>query len=147
MIEHRPLMIVEDSPEDYKATVRAFKKAKLVNPIQHCEDGDEALDYLFRRGKFADPTSSPRPAVILLDLNLPGTDGRDVLKEIKADENLKVIPVLVLTSSSDERDIEACYQAGANSYVRKPVDMSGLIQAIERLKEFWLGIAILPPVD
>ena len=141
------IMVIEDSPEDFEATERGFRKAGLQNPIIHCDDGDEALDYLHRRGRWEDPDSSPRPTVILLDLNLPGTDGREVLQDIKADEELRSIPVVVLTTSSDKRDIEACYLAGANSYVQKPVNLDGFLEAIQRLKDYWLEISILPRTD
>lgn len=141
------ILLVEDSPEDYEATLRGFKKAGMANPIHRCEDGEEALDYLFRRGKYADPVLSPRPGVILLDLNMPGTDGREVLAEIKMDEDLKTIPVIVLTTSADDRDIEQCYKAGANSYVRKPVDLAGFMRAIEQLSNYWFSITILPKCE
>lgn len=140
----QPILLVEDSPEDYETTVRGFKKAGMANPILRCDDGDDALDYLFRRGKYTDPKDAPRPGVILLDLNMPGTDGRQVLTEIKADDELKKIPVIVLTTSADERDIEACYASGANSYVQKPVDLDGFIAAIQRLADYWFEIVILP---
>lgn len=141
---NQPILLVEDSPEDYEATVRAFNKSGLKNPIVRCDDGDSALDYLFRRGSYADPESSPRPGVILLDLNLPGTDGREVLQEIKRHEQLRHIPIIVLTTSTDERDVDACYQAGANSYIQKPVDMDGFIRAIERLNGYWFEVVVLP---
>lgn len=143
---NQPILLVEDSPEDYEATVRAFKKSGLRNPIVRCEDGDSALDYLFRRGRWEEPESSPRPGVILLDLNLPGTDGREVLQEIKRHDQLRHIPIIVLTTSNDERDVDACYQAGANSYVQKPVDMDGFIRAIERLNGYWFEVVVLPKV-
>lgn len=138
------ILFIEDSDEDYQTTLRAFKRAGLANPVQRCEDGDEALDYLYRRGRFSDPASSPRPELVLLDLNLPGTDGRDVLIEIKNDKDLRRIPVIVLTTSSDERDIEKCYQDGANSYIHKPVNLENFFQAIQKLKDFWFEVAILP---
>lgn len=141
------IMVIEDSPEDFEATARGFRKAGLQNPIIHCEDGDEALDYLHRRGKYEDPESSPRPTVILLDLNLPGTDGREVLADIKQHPELCCIPVVVLTTSNDSRDIDACYRAGANSYVQKPVHLDGFIEAIDRLKDYWLEISIVPRTD
>jgi CheY-like chemotaxis protein len=141
---HQPILLVEDSPEDLETTLRAFKKSGLGNPIHHCPDGEAALDYLHRRGDFARAEQAPRPAVVLLDLNLPGTDGREVLAEIKQDPALKSIPVIVLTTSSDERDINTCYLAGANSYVQKPVDLGKFIEAVQRLKEFWFEIVILP---
>jgi two-component system, response regulator len=140
----QPILLVEDSPEDTEATLRALKKAGLANPIHHCDDGDDALDFLYQRGKHAGPDTAPRPSVILLDLNLPGTDGREVLTEIKKDEQLKTIPVVVLTTSTDERDVQGCYRAGANSYVRKPVDLEGFLAAIRRMTDFWFEVVILP---
>ncbi|HEY3568086.1 MAG TPA: response regulator [Thermoanaerobaculia bacterium] len=137
----QPILLVEDSPEDFETTERAFRKSGLKNPIFRCSDGDEALEFLFRRGRFAD---APRPGVILLDLNLPGTDGREVLAEIKADASLKQIPVIVLTTSSDDRDVQACYNAGASSYIQKPVDLDGFMRAIERLNDYWFEVVILP---
>lgn len=143
----QPILLVEDSPEDFEATLRAFQKSGLKNTLLRCEDGDEALDYLHRRGKYADPAQSPRPGVILLDLNLPGTDGRQVLSEVKNSEHLRDIPVVVLTTSADERDITACYRAGANSYIQKPVDIDGFMKAIERLNGYWFEVVILPKGD
>ena len=140
----QPILLVEDSPEDFEATLRAFRKSGLKNTVVRCETGDQALDYLYRRGEYADPASSPRPGVVLLDLNLPGTDGRQVLSEIKGDERLRDIPVVVLTTSSDERDINACYRSGANSYIQKPVDVDGFMKAIERLNGYWFEVVILP---
>lgn len=138
------ILVVEDNPEDFETTRRAFAKAGLVNNIHRCADGDEALDYLFRRGRHADPGTSPRPGMILLDLNLPGTDGRQVLAQVKADDDLRRIPVIVLTTSADERDIQDCYRCGANSYMQKPVDLEGFMAAVQRLTDFWIGVVILP---
>lgn len=146
MAGQQVILVVEDSPEDFEATSRVLRKSGLANPIFRCVDGDEALDFLFQRGEFGDRGRTPRPSVILLDLNLPGTDGREVLAEIKKDDELRLIPVIVLTTSSDERDIEKCYQAGANSYVKKPVDLGGFVSAIQRLKDYWFEIVILPKV-
>lgn len=143
---NQPILLVEDSPEDFETTERAFRRSGLRNPIFRCIDGDDALSYLHRRGEYADPAKSPRPGVILLDLNLPGTDGREVLSEIKADPSLKQIPVVVLTTSRDERDVDACYKAGASSYIQKPVDLDGFIKAIERLNGYWFEVVILPKV-
>jgi CheY-like chemotaxis protein len=142
----QPILLVEDSPEDFETTERAFRRSGLKNPIFRCADGDEALDFLYRRGRYSDPDQAPRPGVILLDLNLPGTDGREVLSEIKNDPNLKQIPVIVLTTSKDERDIEVCYRCGANSYIQKPVDLDGFMKAIERLNDYWFEVVILPKV-
>ena len=138
------LLVVEDSDDDFHATVRAFKKAGLSNPVQRCTNGDQALDYLFRRGEFADPAKYAMPGLILLDLNLPGTDGREVLRVLKADPDLRSLPVIVLTTSSAEQDVQRCYDYGANSYMQKPVDLQGFVVAITRLKEFWFEVAVLP---
>lgn len=116
---HQHILIVEDSPADYDVTYRALRKAGLANPIHRCETGDEALDFLFRQGVYAEEGKALRPGIILLDLNLPGTDGSEVLAKIKQTEDLRSILVIILTTSIDERDIERCYQAGANSYVQK----------------------------
>lgn len=141
------ILVVEDSPEDYETTVRAMRRAGLGNPIARCEDGDEALDYLFQRGRYGGAAAPARPGIVLLDLNLPGTDGREVLVEVKSDEDLRRIPVIVLTTSTDARDIDRSYRAGANSYVRKPVDLDGFVVAIQRLKDFWFDVVVLPRVE
>ena len=140
----QPILLVEDSPEDYEVTVRAFKRANLANPVFRCQDGEEALDFLYRRGAYTDPMRSPTPGIILLDLNLPGTDGRQVLAQVKSDPHLKIIPVVVLTTSADERDIEGCYRAGANSYIQKPVSLEAFLKSIQVLKNYWFEIVILP---
>lgn len=138
------ILIVEDNPEDLEATIRAFDKSGLRNSIAHCEDGDDALDYLYQRGPYKGSKKATRPSVILLDLNLPGTDGWEVLAEIKQHPDFKTIPIIILTTSSAPCDIEKCYLAGANSYVQKPVDLRGFVKAIERLKNYWFEIVILP---
>lgn len=137
------ILLVEDSEDDYEATIRAFKKANLHNPVTWCQSGRDALDYLKHEGAYAG-AKPERPGLVLLDLNMPGIDGRKTLQMIKEDERLKRIPVIILTTSSDERDVEACYQMGANTYVQKPVSFDGLIEAIRRLKEYWFEIALLP---
>ncbi|HUY33408.1 MAG TPA: response regulator [Pirellulales bacterium] len=138
------ILLVDDSPEDTQATLRAFQRVGLVNRSYHCKNGTEALDFLHQRGQYAAPIPPPRLGMILLDLNLPGIDGREVLDHIKRDEQLKTIPVLVLTTSTDERDIQKCYQVGANCYINKPVDFGGFVRSIQRIKEFWFETAILP---
>lgn len=140
------ILVVEDSPEDFETIKRAFRAAGLMNPIRHCDGGDMALDYLYGRGTYADREAAPLPGIIMLDLNMPGTDGREVLQEVKTDRTLRRIPVIVLTTSDDERDVCACYEAGANTYVKKPVDIGGFIEAVTRLKDFWFEIAVLPKV-
>jgi CheY-like chemotaxis protein len=138
------ILVVEDSDVDYETTLRAFKKSSMANPVHRCEDGEDALDYLFHRNRYSSAQKFPLPDLILLDLNLPGTDGREVLEEIKKDPKLKSIPVIVLTTSSHDKDIEVCYRSGANSYIQKPVDLQGFFAAIQRLKDFWFEVVLLP---
>lgn len=143
-METEIILIVEDNDEDFELAQRALRKAGLGNKVMRCEDGDDALDYLYQRKKYADASSAPRPNVVLLDLNLPGTDGREVLEIMKKDDDLKIIPVIVLTTSNSERDINACYLAGANSYMQKPIEFSSYIEAIQRLKDYWFDVVIVP---
>src|SRR5438552_17807545 len=138
------ILIVEDSIEYYQLAVRALEEAGLRNPLRRCGDGDEALDFLRHRGAYRDPASAPRPCAILLDLNLPGTDGRGVLQELKQDTDLRMIPVIILSTSTDDRDVNDCYGSGANSYVHKPVDLKAFIAAMQHLKDFWFEVAVLP---
>lgn len=143
--DSQTILIVDDSDDDYDATVRALLKGTgLKNPVQRCEDGQEALDYLFQRERYAEPGTAARPGIILLDLNMPGVDGRRVLKAIKDDPSLRSIPTVVMTNSDDERDITECYDMGANTYVRKPLKLASFFEAIARLKEYWFEIALLP---
>jgi two-component system, response regulator len=137
------ILMVEDSEDDYEATMRAFKKVSLHNPIVWCRSGRDALDLLKREGAHRNANGS-HPGLILLDLNMPGLDGRKTLQLIKEDDRLKKIPVIILTTSTDERDVQDCYQMGANTYVQKPVSFDGLIEAIKRLKAYWFEIALLP---
>ena len=138
------ILIVEDTDEDFEACVTALsQEATVTTPVQRCETGDEALDYLYRRGVFAD-RSSGAPSLVLLDLNLPGTDGKEVLAEIKADDVLKLIPVVVMTSSSDPVDIDACYRQGASSYIVKPVNLKDFMYSIAQIRHYWFEIALLP---
>lgn len=138
--ESQPILVVEDSIDDFEATKRAFGKANLRNTINHKQSAEEALAYLRSDLEVL-------PGIILLDLNMPGIDGRKALEIIKKTPHLKKIPVIVLTTSDDERDISACYELGANTYIQKPVDFDGLISAIKRLKEYWFEIALLPIGD
>ena len=130
----KPILLVEDSPEDRELTLRAIKKAGLPNPIFTCDNGDKALDYLYQRGAYAASGTAPRPGVVLLDLNMPGTDGRKVLSLVKKDPNLKSIPIIVLTTSSDDRDIDAFFQSGASSYIVKPIDADQVVKAVQKLQ-------------
>jgi two-component system response regulator len=142
--QSQSILLVEDNQDDYEATCRAFKKANLCNPVVWCKSGQDALDCLKHQGAYGGHRKVTRPGLILLDLNMPGMDGRKALEAIKRDNDLKRIPVIILTTSADERDIHACYQSGANTYVQKPVSFEGLIEAIRRLKAYWFEIALLP---
>lgn len=144
MMSAPTILVVEDNDEDFEACNAALSDdGNLANPIVRCTTGDDALDYLQNRGIYKNQKHDI-PGLILLDLNLPGTDGRSVLAEIKSDKVLRMIPVVVMTSSRDSRDIQACYSAGANSYIVKPVDLDGFLKAIARLKEYWFQISLLP---
>ena len=126
------------------AKVRALRKSGFEGHIIRCNDGDDALDYLHRRGDFTDRVSFQRPELILLDLNLPGTDGREVLKTVKENPALRTIPVVVFTTSDHPGDITTCYELGANSYIVKPVDISKLMGTMKKLKDYWLDVVLLP---
>ena len=136
------ILLIEDSSTDVLMIREALSEAKLLNKIHVAEDGVEALDFLHKRGKFA---SSPRPNLILLDLNLPRKNGREVLAEIKADEDLKRIPVVMLTTSSAEEDILKSYNLHANCYVVKPVEFDSFVKAVQSIQHFWFSIVALPP--
>ena len=144
MLDEHFILIVDDNDDDYNITIRALRKSGVDVMVRRCEDGDIALDYLYHRGAFEHPKTAPRPDIILLDLNLPGTDGKEVLSILKADETLMNIPVIVMTTSSDPVDIEKCYHYGANSYVQKPVGFDNYMVAIEQIKSFWLDVALTP---
>ncbi len=137
------ILLVDDDSKDIELTMSALKVSNLVNDIQVARDGVEALDYLYRRGKFAQETDG-NPIVILLDLKMPKLDGIQVLKQIKSDENLKSIPVVILTSSRESRDLETCYQLGANGYVVKPVKFADFVETVREIGVFW-GLVNEPP--
>jgi len=141
----KEILIVEDNDDDYEATERALvRNTNLSNTVVRCRDGLEAWAYLRAEGKFAPPNHPRKPNLILLDLNMPGLDGRKLLSRIKDDPELDQIPLVVMTTSTAEEDINACYRAGANSYVRKPVSWPEFLEAIGRLQEYWFQIALLP---
>lgn len=139
------ILLADDDPDDRLLTRRALKKSRLANRIEAVEDGEELMEYLHRRGKYEDPSISPRPGLILLDLNMPRKDGREALQEIKSDSVLRRIPVVVLTTSEAEQDILRSYDLGVNAFVTKPVTFEGLATAIQKLGEFWFEIVKLPP--
>lgn len=140
----QPILIVEDSDEDFEAVGRIMRRSAVTNPLFRCTDGDDALDFLYRTGAYSNPQIAPRPALILLDLNLPGTDGREVLEQIKQDENLKIIPVLVFTTSSNPRDVEECYKNGANGYIIKPIDLNRFMEMMRVVMDYWFQVIVLP---
>lgn len=136
------ILLIEDNPGDVRLTREALYEGKVLNRLSVANDGVEALDFLFRRGKHVD---APRPDLVLLDLNLPKKDGREVLAEIKADENLKRIPVVVLTTSQADEDVGRTYDLHANCYIAKPVDFDRFIQVVRSIDSFWLTVVKLPP--
>ena len=138
-------MLAEDDRGDQELTRRALEQSRIRNDLYIVEDGEEALDYLLRRGRYEDPASSPKPDLMLLDLNMPKMDGKQLLKQMRADPNLRRIPVVALTTSQQESDIIRTYDLGANSYIVKPVDMDQFINAIKILKDYWFQIVVLPP--
>jgi CheY-like chemotaxis protein len=138
------ILIVEDDPNDVELTLTALEEYNLANEVVVTRDGEEALDYLYCRGNFK-ARSNDNPAVLLLDLKLPERDGLEVLRQIKSDEKLKMIPVVVLTSSHEEKDVVASYKLGVNAYVVKPVDFHEFVNAVKELGIFWAVINESPP--
>jgi two-component system response regulator len=136
--------MADDDADDRKMTQEAFLESHLHNDLRFVEDGVELLDYLQRRGKYTDPASSPRPGLILLDLNMPKKDGREALREMKADPKLKTIRVVILTTSKAEEDILRTYNLSAASYITKPVTFAALIDVVQTLGRYWLEIVELP---
>jgi two-component system, response regulator len=132
------ILLVEDNPDDVELTLRAFRKSKVLNEIVVVRDGVEALDYLFSTGAFAGRDPNTSPEVVLLDLKLPKLDGLEVLRRMRADERTRRTPVVVLTSSGEEKDILTSYDLGANSFVRKPVDFNQFLEAAQQLGLYWL---------
>ncbi|MEH2260392.1 response regulator [Nostoc sp.] len=150
---HEPLLVVEDSNEDFRMLQRLMRRMSVQNPIHRCTNGDEVLEFLYqqRNNAYAKDENLPnskaalRPSVILLDLNLPGIDGRDILDRLKQDKTFKGIPIVVFTTSSNPKDIELCYQKGANGYLVKPMDAQELKKTIQAFVDYWLE-ANTPPV-
>ena len=132
------ILLVEDNPNDAELTIRALKKHNLANNLVHVKDGAEALEFVFATGRYAHRNVSNGPKVILLDLKLPKVDGLEVLRKIKSDERTKIFPVVVLTSSREERDVVESYKLGVNSYITKPVDFDKFIQAVSDLGLYWM---------
>lgn len=138
------ILMAEDDPDDRLMTQEAFNECRLGNPLKFATDGEQLMDYLHRRGEYADDIRYPMPGLILLDLNMPRKDGREALREIKADPELRKIPVVVLTTSKADEDVTASYLDGANSFITKPVSFSALIDVVQALGTYWLQIVDLP---
>jgi CheY-like chemotaxis protein len=139
------ILLADDDPDDRQLTRDAFAENRLVNMLHTVEDGEELMEYLRRQGRYADQKNVPLPGLILLDLNMPRKDGREALKEIKADPELRRIPIVVLTTSKAEEDILRTYDLGVNSYVTKPVTFKSLVELIRVLGRYWFEVVELPP--
>jgi CheY-like chemotaxis protein len=148
ILPSRPAMLlIDDSDEDYESVIWALRRVAFDDRIVRCASGDEALELLYHRGRYADTAAGWLPSLIVLDLNLPGTDGRELLQQLKRDETLRSIPIVVYTTSSDPRDIEYCYQIGANSYQVKPVDFEKFCASWQSLVTHWFYHVTLPPTE
>jgi CheY-like chemotaxis protein len=139
-----PILMADDDEDDRLLTQDAFKEYRVRNDLRFVEDGEELMEYLQRKGRFTDPTTSPRPGLILLDLNMPRKDGREALAEIKSDPDLRSIPIVVLTTSKAEEDILRSYDLGVNSFITKPVTFEGLVEVVKTLGKYWIEIVELP---
>ena len=144
--EGKPMTILmaDDDRDDQMLTADAFEECRLLNDLRFVNDGEELMDYLYRRGAFEDPEASPRPGLILLDLNMPRKDGREALEEIKADSSLRRIPIVVLTTSKAENDVLRSYDLGVSSFIVKPVTFEGLVEVMKTLNKYWFEIVELP---
>ena len=138
------ILLADDDEEDRMLTSDALIESRVVNDLRFVEDGEERLDYLHQRGRYSDPVAAPSPGLILLDLNMPRKDGREALKEIKADPHLRRIPVIVLTTSKAEEDIFRTYDLGANSFITKPVHFNALVEVMKEIGRYWIEIVELP---
>lgn len=140
------ILMADDDADDRRLTQEALEEGRLINEVRFVDNGEELMDYLRRQGKFAPPADTPRPGLILLDLNMPRKDGRTVLKEIKSDPELRQIPVVVLTTSKADEDVYKSYDLGVNSYIVKPVTFEALVDILQTLEKYWFEIVELPPV-
>jgi CheY-like chemotaxis protein len=141
------ILMADDDPDDRQMTREAFEEARLANDLRFVTDGVELMEYLQRRGAYTDPASSPRPGILLLDLNMPRKDGREALQEIKADPRLRTIRVIVMTTSKAEEDIVRSYDLSAASYITKPITFDALVEVVRTLGKYWLEIVELPGDD
>jgi CheY-like chemotaxis protein len=141
------ILMADDDEDDRQLAKEALEESRLVNELRFVVDGEDLMDYLHHRGKYQDATLSPRPGIILLDLNMPKKDGREALKEIKSDPELRRIPVVVLTTSDAEEDIIRSYDMGVNSFIKKPVTFDGMVEIMKALGDYWFQIVELPPSE
>lgn len=141
------ILMADDDPEDVMLAEDALEEARLANNFQAVKDGEELMDYLRRRGDYTDPENSPKPGLILLDLNMPRKNGFEALEEIKADSELRQIPIVVLTTSRAEEDVYRSYDLGVNSFISKPVSFEGLVEAMQVLGKYWFEIVDRPAVE
>ena len=141
------ILMADDSEDDRMMTREALQDSFVINDLREVEDGEELMDYLQRRGTYADPESSPRPGLILLDLNMPRKSGQEALAEIKADPQLRRIPIIVLTTSDAEHDILRSYDLGVSSFITKPVTFDGLVEIMKAFGKYWIEIVAIPPSD
>jgi CheY-like chemotaxis protein len=139
------ILMADDDDDDRMLAQEALEECRLANDLRFVKDGEQLMDYLFRRGDYADPDSAPRPGLILLDLNMPRKDGREALREIKAEAEFRQIPVVVLTTSKAEEDVYRSYDLGASSYITKPVTFDSLVEVMKALGRYWFEIVELPP--
>ena len=139
------ILLVEDNPADVEITLEAFRRSHKGNRVFVCRDGEEALEYLFQRGRYAKVGNAPRPDLVLLDLNLPKKNGLEVLLQLKANERLRDIPVIVLTTSDRDEDVRRCYYGGANNYLTKPVQFDDCVKLVADIQQYWLEFSRLPP--
>jgi CheY-like chemotaxis protein len=142
-----PILVVEDNDEDFDMLQMTFRSTAIPNPLYRCSEGEEALDFLHQTGRYADVEAAPRPGLILLDLNLAGLDGRQVLEHLKGDVYLQSIPVIVFSTSDNPKDVQSAYAHGASGYLLKPVDLSRFERMIQLFKDFWLDHIVLPEGD
>ena len=146
-ITNTVILVVEDSDEDFNTLLRVMQEFSFYNPVYRACDGDDALDYLHQRGLYSNPKQAPRPAVVLMDLNLPGTDGREVIEHVKREDSLKSIPIVVFTTSSSPKDIEICYRYGVSSYMLKPIGVAELRSTIHNFLKYWFEAVVLPQLS
>lgn len=144
MQSFNPLLIAEDSDEDFEVLELLMQQMQVQNPIHRCTNGDKVLDFVYQEGAGSEQRPAQTPSVILLDLNLPGTDGREVLEQLKQDQSFKEIPIVVFTTSSNPKDIEFCYQNGANGYLIKPLDSDELERIVQAFVDYWLQTNVAP---